>query len=226
MRHNGAVHERVMVVEDDPELRRHLAASLTEAGFDVAVAATGSRALEVAAKEPHPELILLDIGLPDADGRDLCQAIKAQGSTAPVIFLTAREALTDRISGFGAGGDDYLVKPFAFAELHVRIEALLRRPVVATDSSGIVLDPLAHGISGGNRRVDLTPTEFRLLATLMARPGEVVRRRSLILAAWPDGAAVSENTLDVYLSRLRHKIREIGTDSTIVTLRGVGYRWQ
>ena len=226
MRHNGAVHERVMVVEDDPELRRHLAASLTEVGFDVAVAATGSRALEVAAKEPYPELIILDIGLPDADGRDLCQAIKAQGSTAPVIFLTARGALTDRISGFGAGGNDYLVKPFAFSELHVRIEALLRRPVVAADSSGIVLDPLTHGISGGNRRVDLTPTEFRLLAALIARPGEVVRRRSLILAAWPDGAVVSDNTLDVYLSRLRHKINEIGTDSTIVTLRGVGYRWQ
>ena len=226
VRHNGRVYERILVVEDDADLRANVSASLTDAGFETSVAATGARALSLACASPSPDLIILDIGLPDSDGRDVCQAIKAQGVSAPVIFLTARDAVTDRVSGFGAGGDDYLIKPFAFAELRARVESLLRRSGDNASDPGMRLDPLAHGISLGDRRIDLTPTEFRLLATLVARPGEAVRRRALILAAWPEGAIVSDNTLDVYVSRLRRKLAELRSSDTISTVHGVGYRWK
>jgi two-component system response regulator MprA len=145
-----------------------------------------------------------------------------------VLFLTAREALTDRLSGFHAGGDDYLTKPFALAELLVRVQALLRRtadPLAAAKASDdeLVLDPASHGIVLGERRVALTPTEFRLLAALLARPGEVVRRAVLISAAWPEGAIVHDNTLDAYIARIRRKLRDVSADAAIETTRGVGY---
>src|SRR5204863_9735166 len=132
--------------------------------------------------EEPPGVLILDIGLPDADGRDVCQALRAHGVDSPVLFLTARDALTDRLSGFGAGGDDYLTKPFALAELVYRVRALGRRtagrPVVA-GPGGLRLDPATHAAHHGERSEPLTPTEFRLLAALAARPGEVVRRREL-----------------------------------------------
>src|SRR4051812_25173856 len=142
---------------------------------------------------------------------------------APVLFLTARDQLTDRLSGFHAGGDDYLTKPFALAELLVRIHALLRRRREDGDPGGLELDAATHGIRADERSAPLTPTEFRLLAALSARPGEVVRRRELVAAAWPDGAIVHENTLDVYIKRLRRKLRDVEAGSEIVTARGVGY---
>jgi two-component system response regulator MprA len=171
-------------------------------------------------------VLVLDIGLPDADGRDVCQALRARGIAAPVLFLTARHALTDRLSGFHAGGDDYLTKPFALAELVVRVHALLRRgPREAPSPAAgpVVLDPAAHAIADGDVRVRLTPTEFRLLALLVARPGDVVRRSALVAAGWPDGAIVHDNTLDAYLARIRRKLRDAGAPATIETARGVGY---
>src|SRR6202008_3433412 len=125
-----------------------------------------------------PDLLVLDVTLPDADGRDVCQALRAHGFGAPVIFLSARGELTDRLSGFHAGGDDSLTKPFALAELIVRIHALLKRaPAENGPAGGLQLDPAAHGVRVGERAEPLTPTEFRLLAALAARPGEVLRRR-------------------------------------------------
>jgi two-component system, OmpR family, response regulator len=173
----------------------------------------------------YPDLLVLDIGLPDADGRDVCQTLRARGMTAPVIFLTARDALTDRLSGFRAGGDDYLIKPFALVELIVRIDAALRR---VTSSSadrreGLTLDPSQHGVAGPGGRVSLTPTEFRILARLASDEGSVVRRSTLLGAAWPDGAIVSDNTLDAYVSRLRGKLREAEVEQQIANVRGVGY---
>ena len=171
-------------------------------------------------------MLVLDVGLPDADGRDVCQALRARGVTSPVLFLTARDALTDRLSGFHAGGDDYLTKPFALAELLVRVHALQRRarraaPAGASAASSSTRPRTPS--SNGEERVPLTPTEFRLLAALAARPGEVVRRGALVAAGWPDGAIVHDNTLDAYFARIRRKLREAGAAEAIATARGVGY---
>ena len=209
--------------EDDEELRGVVREALEREGFRVLVTATGSEAVAAFAAAP-PDVLILDVGLPDADGRDVCQALRARGVLSPVLFLTARDALTDRLSGFHAGGDDYLTKPFALAELLVRVQALARRaPVAAPPAPGLVLDPAAHAIGHGDARVPLTPTEFRLLAALAARPGTVVRRAALVSAGWPDGAIVHDNTLDAYLARIRRKLREAGATEAIRTLRGVGY---
>jgi two-component system response regulator MprA len=211
--------------EDDAELRRDVQTALQRAGYEVRATVSGTEALRTFAEDP-PDVLVLDIGLPDADGRDVCQALRARGVTTPVLFLTARATLSDRLSGFHAGGDDYLPKPFALAELLVRVEALTRRSSPAAPSSlptDIVLDPAAHAIAYAGRVVRVTPTEFRVLAALVARPGEVVRRVTLVSAAWPDGAIVHDNTLDAYIARLRRKLREAGTPVTIETARGVGY---
>jgi two-component system, OmpR family, response regulator len=221
------VHRTVAVVEDDPDLRRTLERGLRAEGFDVALAATGRELLAAADREP-PDAFVIDIGLPDSDGRDVCQALRARGVVSPVLFLTARGALTDRLSGFHAGGDDYLVKPFAFKELIVRLHALMRRVPDGEDPSDdggrLRLDPATHAAVARGRQVALTPTEYRLLAVLAARPGQVVRRHELVAAGWPDGAIVHDNTLDAYVARLRRKLRELGGDAAIATARGVGYR--
>ena len=215
---------RLLVVEDDADLRSLLTRGLGEEGFDVTAVADGASAL--ARAEDGPDLLVIDIGLPDADGRDVCQALRARGATAPVLFLTARDALTDRLAGFNAGGDDYLTKPFHFSELVVRLRALLRR--AGSDSSAtvgnLVLDPVAHALGNGSEEVSLTPTEFRVLAALFAQPGAVLRRRELVGAAWPEGAIVHDNTLDQYVARLRRKLRSLGSEVAIETAHGVGYR--
>ena len=186
---------RILIVEDDADLRSNLRRSFEEEGFEVRTAADGTQALRQALVAPEPDLYVLDVGLPDADGRDVCQALRARGQLAPVVFLTARDAVTDRLAGFGAGGDDYLTKPFAFAELLARVHALLRRAGAggATALGDVQLDPAAHALVVGDLRVALTPTEFRLLAALAARPGAALRRQELINTAWPDGAIVHDN---------------------------------
>src|SRR4051812_3334283 len=172
------------------------------------------------------DVLVIDIGLPDADGRDVCQALRARGCPAPVLFLTARDAVTDRLAGFSAGGDDYVTKPFHFDEVVARLRALLR--CSGADSSTTVgelrLDPVAHSITGDDGEASLTPTEFRLLAALAGQPGAVVRRRELVRAAWPEGAIVHDNTLDQYVARLRRKLREVSARAAIATAHGVGYR--
>jgi two-component system response regulator MprA len=216
----------VGICEDDDGLRGDLRSALEREGYVVRATASGAEAIRSFAHEP-PDVLVLDIGLPDADGRDVCQALRARGVLTPVLFLTARDALTDRLSGFHAGGDDYLSKPFALAELLVRIDALLRRgpagPAVAAQDAGLVLDPGAHAIVHDGRTIPLTPTEFRLLAALAARPGQVVRRAALVAAAWPEGAIVHDNTLDAYMARLRRKLRDAAAPAVIRTARGVGY---
>lgn len=223
---------RLLVVEDDTDLRSLLRRGLGEEGFAVTTAADGATAL--AAVRTPPDALVIDIGLPDADGRDLCQALRARGIVAPVLFLTARDAITDRLSGFSVGGDDYLTKPFHFGELVARLRALLRRAGPGatggapedrpTTVGGLVLDPVAHAVRGGARQTSLTPTEFRLLAVLAARPGGVVRRLELVRAGWPDGAIVRDNTIDQYVARLRRKLRELDVDVEITTVHGVGYQ--
>jgi two-component system OmpR family response regulator len=217
----------VLIVEDDPELRAVLGRGLREEGFEVESVATGHQALE-RVEHVSPDVLVIDIGLPDTDGRDLCQALRARGVQTPVLFLTARDAVVDRVAGFDAGGDDYVAKPFALVELIARLQALVRRGggESAVEAVGVRLDPVTHAVHGGGAEIPLTPTEFRLLARLLSRPGEAVRRRDLVHAAWPHGAIVRENTLDAYVARLRKKLRMLEGAPTIATVHGVGYRLQ
>ncbi|MCW2582780.1 MAG: DNA-binding response regulator [Klenkia sp.] len=218
---------RILVVEDDHALRDLVARGLREQGFTVVTAADGSRALATVARPDSTgfDAIVLDIGLPDSDGRDVCQALRARGLTIPVVFLTARDQLHDVLSGFAAGADDYLAKPFHVSELAARLRVGIRRGAPRQpDPGGLCLDPTRHALIGPTGTQRLTPTEFRVLAALMGRPGEVVRRRDLLAAGWPDGAIVSENTLDQYLTRLRRKIEAAGEPGrAITTAHGVGY---
>jgi two-component system, OmpR family, response regulator len=218
---------QLLIVEDDTGLRDVLVRTFRAEGFGARGVATGADALAQVARNRAPDALVIDIGLPDADGRDLCQAIRARGVLAPVLFLTARHALTDRLSGFHAGGDDYVTKPFDIEEIVVRLRALLRRS--ATEPSGVpalglVLDPGQHSVSRSGATQSLTPTEFRLLAALAGRPGKALARGELIGAAWPHGAIVQDNTLDVYIARIRRKLGALPDGPTIVTQHGVGYR--
>jgi two-component system, OmpR family, response regulator len=219
----------VGVCEDEPALRSVLARSLRSFGHEPVAVGSAAEALRTFRASP-PRVLVLDIGLPDGDGRDLCLALRAAGVEAPVLFLTARDGLHDKVAGFEAGGDDYLTKPFQLAELKVRIEALVRRAAEPATPRGPepgqpVLDSARHALVVGEHEVSLTPTEFRLLGRLMAEPGRVVRRHALVAAAWPMGGHVSENTLDSYVRRVRTKLEEVGAGE-ITTRRGVGYRWR
>ncbi len=218
------IDPHVVVLEDDAELRSLVARGLREEGFDVTTSSTAADLLRQIG-DADPDALVVDIGLPDADGRDVVQALRAHGVEAPVIFLTARDALPDRLAGFAAGGDDYLTKPFAFAELVARLRALIKRggSDLAVEAGGLRLDPGTHAASYGGASIDLTPTEFRILARLAGASGDAVRRRELVRAAWPHGAIVHDNTLDVYIARLRRKLGTLGGERKIATVHGVGY---
>lgn len=218
---------RVLVVEDDAGLRSAVVRALTGADLRadaVGDAATAMRHLE----RGGTDVVVLDIGLPDADGRDLCQAMRVRGLVAPVLFLTARGHVSDVLSGYAAGGDDYLGKPFHIDELVARVTALGRRATSAgaAPAGPVVphLDPGSHALVLGGQQVRLTPTEYRILAVLLGAGDRVVRRRELTAAAWPAGALVSQNTLDQYLTRVRRKLAAAPGAPNVVTVHGVGYR--
>ena len=217
----------VLVVEDDHGLRDVVARALREEGHRVTTAVDGAAAL--ATMTTDIAAVILDIGLSDSDGRDVCHALRARGFSTPVLFLTALDGMADRLTGFAAGGDDYLGKPFHLAELVARLGALLRRAAVPPSvpdrgTAGLTLDPAAHAIVGPRGRVALTPIEFRLLGPLLGAPGVVIRRRELRRAGWPDGAIVNDNTLDQYVAKLRRKLGQAGSTRALETARGVGYR--
>ena len=215
---------KVGIVEDDPSVRRVLADALRMNGYDVVVARNGQEALLHLLPSSGVDVLVIDIGLPDADGRDVCQALRNEGQHAPVMFLTALDAVHDRVAGFHAGGDDYVSKPFALSEVMVRIEALRKRtrPVPST-VTGLHLDPDRYAVRHGDLEARLTPTEFRMLAAIAAEPGTVVRRRAAVAAGWPDGAMVSENTIDSYIRRLRVKLAAVDSPVSLETVRGVGF---
>ena len=218
---------RVLVLEDDRQLRDVLVRSLGAEGFQTGAVGTAHELLERVAAGV-PDAFVIDVGLPDADGRDVCQALRAQGIETPVLFLTARDALTDRLSRFSAGGDDYLVKPFDIEELVARLQALLRRSGAETSirADGLVLDPSERTVRSGTETLPLTPTEFRLLAALAGHRGKALTRLELVRAAWPHGAIVHDNTLDVYIARLRRKLRALPEAPELATVHGTGYRLQ
>lgn len=220
----------VGLVEDDPALRTSLVKGLREEGFVVIPTATGSEFVRMVI-DRVPDVLVIDIGLPDADGRDACSAIRAHGITSPALFLTARSSVGDLLSGFAAGGDDYVVKPFSFDELVARLYALSRRLPSATGlfaGSGVVVDPRNRSMQAHDGLpMQLTPTELRLMAVLASADGGVVDRASLVRAGWPGGGYVSDNTLDSFVARLRRKLRSSHAAApTIATIRGVGYRLQ
>lgn len=215
---------RVGICEDDAAVRRVLTEALRMNGHEVTIARTGREAVQNLGPSADLDVLIVDIGLPDADGRDVCQALRTAGQHAPVLFLTALDGVHDRVAGFHAGGDDYVVKPFAIAEILARVEALHRRTRPApTTSTGFRLDPETFAIRHGDLEARLTPTEFRLLAALAAQPGIVVRRRAAVAAAWPDGAIISENTIDSYIRRLRIKLEAVQSPVSLRTVRGVGF---
>jgi len=212
------------VCEDDPAIRRILGEGLRMHEHEPVVAHNGAEAVRLFARDERLDVLVLDIGLPDSDGRDVCVALRSAGQMAPALFLTPLDQMNEKLAAFAAGADDYLTKPFEVAELIVRVEALARRPPVARPTSGeLVLDPARHSVVHGDAGVLLTPTEFRLLAAVTSRPGEVVRRRVVIAAAWPDGTRVHDNTVDSYVTRIRRKLERVGSPVQLRTVRGVGF---
>jgi two-component system OmpR family response regulator len=214
---------RVLVVEDAPRLLEILARSLREEGFVVDGAPTGEEALRLAAIAPY-DAVVLDIRLPDIDGFEVCRRIRQAGSESPVLMLTARDALADRVRGLDIGADDYLTKPFEFAELFARVRALVRRgpgprPVLLAVGD-LELDPAAHTAALGGEPLELTAKEFAILEYLMRHPGVVLTRRRLIDHVWDYTYQGDSNVVDVYIRRLRAKLGE----ATVETVRGVGYR--
>ena len=216
---------RIGLCEDDPAIRRVVIAALEHAGHQTVAAHDGREAVRLFAADDTLDVLVLDIGLPDSDGRDVCQALRSAGQPAPVLFLTALGAVHERLAGFSAGADDYVPKPFDVKELIARVEALARRGriVPAVAPNDLVLDPARHALVCRDKEVMLTPTEFRMLAAITSRPGEVVRRRTVVAAAWPDGAAVSENTVDSFVRRIRVKLAEVESPLHLQTVRGVGF---
>lgn len=213
----------VACVEDDPAIARLLEECLTAAGHTGVFARSGAEAVRRFADDVRIDVLVLDVGLPDMDGRDLCRVLRANGQQAPAMFLSAVGQVHDIVQGFASGGLDYLVKPFAVPELLARIEALARRSDPTPPVEGLHLDLERFALCHGDEAHLLTPTEFRLAAELLAHAGRLVRRGDLVNAAWVPGARVNGNTLDTYLHRLRRHLAELGSTATIHTVRGVGY---
>ncbi|MFX4287585.1 response regulator transcription factor [Janibacter sp. G349] len=212
------------VCEDQQSIRTIVARAVRGAGHEVITAHDGREAVQRFSPDHAVDVIVMDIGLPDADGRDVVQALKSAGQHAPVLFLTALDAPHEHLAGFATGADDYVTKPFDLKVLLARLDVLVRRaPAGGASAPGLRLDPLTHSIRTGSGEVRLSPTEYRMLAAITARPGEVVRRRSVVAAAWPDGAIVTDNTVDSFIRRLRSKLESIDSPTRIETVRGVGF---
>lgn len=216
---------RIGLCEDDPVIREVLVRGLRMAGHDALTAHTGGEAVSRFGPESDLDVIVMDIGLPDADGRDVCLALRSAGQHAPVLFLTAYGETHHVLAGFRAGGDDYVTKPVTLAVLMARLEALARRaPRQVGDPGSLVLDPRRHTARSDHGEVILSPTEFRMLALILGRQGEVVRRGEVVAAGWPDGAMVTDNTVDSFLHKIRTKLEGIESPVHIETVRGVGFR--
>ena len=218
--------EHILVVEDDPQIADLLRRGLIYEGYSVAVAADGPAGL-TAARDRPPDLVLLDLMLPGMDGLTVCARLRA-ASSVPILILTARDAVPDRVKGLDAGADDYLVKPFAPSELIARIHALLRRPSVtaqdeALSYAGLYLDPVTRDTRRGERSFELTSKEFDLLRYLMVHPRQVLRREQILQEVWGFDFGGDDNVLEVYVGYLRKKTEAGNEERLIQTVRGVGY---
>ncbi|MBI5106546.1 MAG: response regulator transcription factor [Solirubrobacterales bacterium] len=217
----------VLIVEDELRMATLIRRGLVHEGLSADVATTGEEAIDAAA-DADVDVIVLDVMLPGIDGFETCRRLRSAGVWAPVLMLSARDAVEDRVAGLDAGGDDYLVKPFAFTELLARLRALTRRggndraaPLCVGD---LRLDPATREVMRGSIPVILSATEFALLETFMRRPGEVLSRLHLLDNAWDVAYENRSNVVDVYVGRLRRKIDEPFGRCSLETVRGAGYR--
>jgi two-component system, OmpR family, response regulator MprA len=224
------VRMRILVADDDPAVRESLRRSLAFNGYDVVTASDGQEALDLIAAD-RPDAVVLDLMMPRLDGLQACRTLRSQGDDLPVLMLTARDGVADRVAGLDAGADDYLPKPFALEELLARLRALLRR----TRSSGVdpadevltfadlVLDPVTREVSRGGRPLRLTRTEYSLLDLLLSHPRRVLSRALILEEVWGFDFPTTANSLEVYVGYLRRKTEEEGEVRLIHTVRGVGY---
>jgi len=221
------VSARVLVVDDEPAVREALKRAMVSEGYDVVLAADGDQALAAFA-EGTPDALVLDVLMPNLSGLEVARRLRAAGDAVPILMLTARDAVSDRVAGLDAGADDYLVKPFALEELFARVRALLRRsgavgPGRVLRFADLVLDQPAHEVSRGDRRIELTRTEFLLLELFMLNPRRVLSRSLIHERVWGYDFGPASNSLGVYVGYLRRKLEADGEPRLIHTVRGVGY---
>jgi two-component system, OmpR family, response regulator MprA len=219
---------RVLVVDDEPALRGALERALRLEAYEVELAADGREALDRLAGPTPPDAVVLDVAMPHVDGLEVCRRLRDAGDRTPVLMLTARDAVDDRVAGLDAGADDYLVKPFALKELKARLRALLRR----TGSAGgggelrfadLVLDPVGYEVWRGERKIELSRTEFHLLALFLEHPRQVLTRSQIFERVWGYDFGAGSNALGVYVGYLRRKTEAGGEPRLLHTVRGVGY---
>jgi two-component system copper resistance phosphate regulon response regulator CusR len=219
---------RVLIIEDDEKTARAIASGLEAGGFSAAAAHSGEEGFFLLNAEPF-DLVVLDWMLPGRDGIEILRTLRARGSRTPVLLLTARDAVEDRVVGLESGADDYLVKPFAFAELLARIRSLLRRasPAEALKKTvaDLTVDLEARRVSRAGKPIELTPREFDLLAYLLRQPGQVVTREMLARDVWGEANRITplDNVIDVHIAHLRRKVDEDQASKLIQTVRGVGF---
>jgi two-component system, OmpR family, response regulator MprA len=218
---------RILVVDDEPAVREAVERALRLDGYDVVLAADGGEALITLDQRP-PDAVVLDVLMPRIDGLELCRRMRLRGDRTPVLMLTARDAVSDRVAGLDAGADDYLIKPFALDELLARVRALLRRAMPGSDRAPlryaeIELDPVAHEVRRGGRPIELTRTEFLLLELFMRHPRQVLTRSLIFENVWGYDFGPTSNSLEVYMGYLRRKTEAGGEPRVLHTVRGVGY---
>ena len=218
---------QLLVVDDEPPMRGALKRALELGGFDVALAADGREGL-TSAESIRPDLVVLDILMPGVDGLEVCRTLRARGNRTPILMLTARDAVADRVEGLEAGADDYLVKPFALEELLARVRALLRRTGEVSGEwpltfSDLHLDPVTYTVRRGERELELTRTEHLLLELFLENPRRVLSRELIFERVWNYDFGPRSKALDVYISYLRKKTEAAGEPRLIHTVRGVGY---
>jgi two-component system, OmpR family, response regulator len=219
---------RVLVVEDDPDIAGFVSKGLTEAGYTIDVASDGEEGLDRALRQPPYDALVVDVMLPRMDGLRLISRVRERGIRSPVLILSAKRSVDERVQGLHSGGDDYLTKPFAMAELVARVQALIRRATGAPSATrlragDLTIDLLTREVRRGERRIELRPREFTLLEYLARHPGRVISKSMILSQIWNYNFDPGTNVVDVLVHRLRQKIDAPGDEPLIETKRGVGY---